>query len=305
MKWAKLGVVLPPDPARWWASARTYLPTARALDDGRLRVFFAGVDSENVGRVGYCDLDGDDPRRVLEVSEEPIVDVGERGTFDDRGVNASSVVDHNGSTYLYYLGWQRGVTVPYYVFTGLAIRRGDAKLFESARRVPVLDRTAAEPFSRSAPSVLVEDGLFRAWYVSYGSWWSDSSGAVHYSTDIRVAVSTDGVGWAPEGTVCLRPEGDDYAVTRPWVLRDGGRYRMWYSIRSRAQPYRLGYAESDDGVSWERMDHRVGLERSESGWDSEMVCCPCVVDSGGHRYLFYNGNGFGRDGFGCAELEEL
>jgi hypothetical protein len=306
MKWAKHGIIVAPDKGRSWASARTYLPTATLLADGRLRIFFSGVDGGNVGRAGYCDVDGSDPRRVLEVSPEPILDIGELGTFDDCGVNPSSVVDHRGCTYLFYLGWQRGVTVPYYVFTGLALRDSDsAGAFEPYARVPVLDRTNAEPFSRSAPCVLIENGVFRAWYVSYGSWWTDGAEKRHYSTEIRLADSVDGIHWSDEGVVCLRPDSEGgYGVTRPWVLKDSDRYRMWYSIRSKTSPYRLGYAESDDGVAWEAKDSEVGLERSDEGWDSEQVCCPCVVDAAGGRYMFYNGNGFGTDGFGYAELVE-
>jgi hypothetical protein len=35
-----------------------------------------------------------------------------------------------------------------------------------------------------------------------------------------------------------------------------------------------------------------------------MLCYPAVFDCMGQRYLFYNGNGYGRTGFGLAVLEE-
>jgi hypothetical protein len=63
----------------------------------------------------------------------------------------------------------------------------------------------------------------------------------------------------------------------------------------------MGYAESTDGVIWERQDERVGIEKSASGWDSEMVCYPCVADIDGRRLLFYNGNRRGASGFGVAQ----
>jgi hypothetical protein len=78
---------------------------------------------------------------------------------------------------------------------------------------------------------------------------------------------------------------------------------MWYSIRSRTRPYRLGYAESADGLQWTRHDAEVGLARSPAGWDSEMVCYPAVIDVRGRRLLFYNGNRHGATGFGVAVLE--
>jgi hypothetical protein len=79
---------------------------------------------------------------------------------------------------------------------------------------------------------------------------------------------------------------------------------MWYSIRSTTHPYRLGYAESTDGLHWIRKDDEVGIHTSSSGWDSEMICFPCVIDVAGQRYLFYNGNQHGKTGFGYAILEQ-
>jgi hypothetical protein len=78
---------------------------------------------------------------------------------------------------------------------------------------------------------------------------------------------------------------------------------MWYSVRSRAAPYRIGYAESPDGLSWNRKDDQVGIHRSEDGWDAEMICFPAVIDVCGKRLMFYNGNQHGATGFGVAVLE--
>ena len=66
--------------------------------------------------------------------------------------------------------------------------------------------------------------------------------------------------------------------------------------------YRLGYAESKDGLEWIRKDQQVGISRSESGWDSEMMEYCHRYAHGNRTYLFYNGNQFGRSGFGYATL---
>jgi hypothetical protein len=77
---------------------------------------------------------------------------------------------------------------------------------------------------------------------------------------------------------------------------------MWYSIRSFAEPYRVGYAESVDGLRWVRMDSEAGIARSNDGWDSEMICYPAVIKVGPRTLMFYNGNGHGASGFGAAEM---
>ena len=89
-------------------------------------------------------------------------------------------------------------------------------------------------------------------------------------------------------------DADEYAIARPTVVRDGDRYRMWYC--SRGPAYRLGYAESADGLTWDRRDDEAGLEPSPGGWDSEMICYPAVYEADGRRFLLYNGNGYGATG---------
>ena len=303
MKWRKRGHVYAPSGDAWWARTHAFIPSAEVVNGGRVRVYYTGLDAERYGRVGYVDLDADDPTRVLGHSAEPVLDLGELGAFDDCGVNASCVVTTDGVKHLYYIGWQRAARVPYMLFSGLATSRDGGQTFQRHSRVPVLDRTAAEPFSRSAPCVRVDGGRYEMWYWSCVR-WSDEGDGVHYNNVIRFAESADGVSWvARPAPVLTLDDPDDYSAGRPWVVRDSGGYRMWYSIRSRTRPYRIGYAESADGVAWTRRDELAGLERSAAGWDSEMVCFPCVVDAGGRRLMFYNGNRHGATGFGVAELE--
>jgi hypothetical protein len=189
------------------------------------------------------------------------------------------------------------------LFGGLAVATA-AGSFERQSTVPVLDRSDAEPFSRSAPCVLKDGDGFRAWYWCCER-WTRQDDWVHYNNVIRHARSSDGIHWSPAGDLCLSPgDGDEYALGRPWVIRDGDRYRMWFSARSTGDvTYRIGYAESGDGVVWSRDDAAGGLEPSGTGWDSDMVCHPCVVDAHGSRYLFYNGNAHGAGGFGYAVLD--
>jgi hypothetical protein len=75
---------------------------------------------------------------------------------------------------------------------------------------------------------------------------------------------------------------------------------MWFSHRG--EHYRIGYAESDDGIRWTRMDSEVGLTVSDSGWDSVGLCYPYVFDHKGTRFMLYNGNEYGKSGFGLAVL---
>jgi hypothetical protein len=140
------------------------------------------------------------------------------------------------------------------------------------------------------------------WYVSGSRWITTEAGPRHYY-HIRYAESADGLEWQRAGTVCIdyRPGSDEYAFGRPFVLKQHGGFEMWYSVRG--DRYVIGYAESADGLRWQRHDDTGGLLPSEHGWDSEMVEYPCVIEHEGARYMLYNGNGYGETGVGLAVWE--
>jgi len=79
-----------------------------------------------------------------------------------------------------------------------------------------------------------------------------------------------------------------------------GKYHMWYVYRG--TQYRIGYAYSVDGVSWQRCDELAGIGVSEHGWDSSAICYPHVIECDDHLLMFYCGNEYGKDGLGVAKL---
>ena len=76
---------------------------------------------------------------------------------------------------------------------------------------------------------------------------------------------------------------------------------MWYSYRG--EKYRIGYAESEDGIVWTRKDNESGIGVSSEGWDSEMIDYPVVFKHKDDVYMLYCGNGYGKTGFGLAVRE--
>lgn len=293
-----------PDGSLWWARSYALLPTVEIASDDSVRVYFASLDDQMYGRVGVLELDAQDPLRVVAVCEEPVLDLGPLGAFDDSGVNPSCVLNSAGQRVLYYIGWQRCSRVPYMLFAGLAVWSEEEAVFRRLQDIPVLDRIASEPFSRAAPFVLPCPGGYRAWYWSCVEWTEGPEG-VHYNNAIRTVTSTDGRVWDSEAATCLQAAGgDEYSLGRPCIIPEAGEYRMWFSARSFGRRYAIGYAESHDGIVWDRRDEQAGITVSDSGWDSEMICYPYVVDVLGRRYMFYNGNRHGSTGFGVAVLEE-
>jgi predicted GH43/DUF377 family glycosyl hydrolase len=303
MKWTKRGLIYGPAGDSSWAQAWALQPTPLLRPDGTIRVFTGFRTLEGVSRVGFVDLSAADPSRVLRVSERPALDTGRPGAFDENGVVPCAVVERDGALYLYYAGYQLGQKVKFYVFGGLAISHDGGETFRRHSEAPICDRRDGELFFRVIHSIMFEGGRWRVWYGG-GDSYEMEGGRQLPVYNIRYTESADGLNFAGEYRVCVDMERDDeYRVGRPYVIKDGGLYRMFYSAGTKQGGYRLAYAESSDGHNWTRKDDEVGITLSESGWDSETQAYPAIVRYGEQTYLFYNGNDYGREGFGYAVLE--
>jgi hypothetical protein len=204
---------------------------------------------------------------------------------------------------MHYSGFQLQTKIPYTIFSSLATSDDHGRSFHRASRTPFLDRTDDELYFRAAPFVLRDGEKWRMWYIGGDGWTDDGHGKLIPLYSLRHAESDDGIRWGNASAECLVPDGpEEVGFGRPFIVRDGPRHRMWYSIR-RKGGYSLGYAESPDGLRWIRKDSEVGIGRSADGWDSEMICYAAVVPLKDKWIMFYNGNGYGRTGVGVAELE--
>lgn len=300
MRWTKLGLVFCPDNHFQWMRSHAANPVAEPLGDDRFRVYFSTRDVGNRSSIGFVEFDIGAPQHILRLSPVPVIGPGPLGGFDDSGTSMGCLTTAaDGSTHLYYLGWNLGVTVPWRNSIGLAVRPAGDTTFHRASPAPVLDRNAVDPYSVSYPWILREDGCWRMWYGSNLSWGARQEDMAHV---LKYALSDNGLVWRPTGSIAIGFQAaDEYAMSKPCVIRDDDCYRMWYSFRGAA--YRIGYAESADGVTWRRLDEQAGLMPSDQGWDAETVEYPCVFDHKGKRYLLYNGTRFGLSGFGLAVLE--
>jgi hypothetical protein len=296
MRWTGRRHLFVPDGSIPWMASHAALPFASPLGGDLFRVYFSPRDARNRAHVASLDLELGREPRVVSVSPEPVLEPGELGAFDDAGANVSCVVRHAGTWFLYYSGWSLGVSVPFYFFIGLATSE-DGVHFRRHSRAPVIDRSAVDPFLVGTCSMLVENDVWRMWYVS-GAGWKLVEGKPRHDYHVRYAESADGIHWKREGRVCVDFASEaEYAFARPVVIKDD-RYRMWFCVRG--DRYRMGYAESRDGLAWERRDEQAGIEPSGAGWDSDEIAYPFVFRHAGQLHLLYNGNGYGRTGFGYA-----
>ncbi len=276
------------------------LPTAEIKEDDIVRIYFSGRNDQNQSLIGYVEVDiVNDLCDIVHYSKEPVLSLGGLGCSDGNGVTPSWIVNYNKKKYLYYIGWDKASSVRMHLLAGLAISTDGGETFNRVSRAPILERIDVDPYSlNTAPCVMIEKDKWRMWYVSCVEW-------VHKDLpryNIKYAESNKGIKWKREGKVCIDFKSEnENALARPCVIKDEGIYKMWFSYKG--DDYRIGYAESKDGLKWERMDEKAGITRSDSGWDSKMIEYSFVFKHLGNKYLLYNGNNYGIDGIGLAIME--
>lgn len=300
MKWKKLGRIFCPTGEVEWMRSHAAVPIAEHIRNDLFRIYFSSRDSSSRSYTGFVIMDITKPNEMLEISASPVLSPGDLGEFDDSGAMATWLVKINGSRFLYYIGWNLGVTVPFMNSIGLAI--GDTEnMFVRYADGPIVDRSMHEPHFCASCCVLPGDDFWRMWYLSCTG-WSQVNGKLQHRYHIKYAESNDGIHWRRDGIIAIDYANDgEYAISRPSVIRDSDCWKMWYSFRG--DSYRIGYAESKNGRSWIRRDKLAGIDVSPSGWDSDMIEYPFVFDHKGQRFMLYNGNGYGQTGFGMAVLE--
>ncbi len=305
--WQKMGVVFHVNQLSEWMNSHASFPKALLMNDC-IRVFFATRDVNNRGRIGYADLDLNDPLRVINVSQQPVLDLGEPGTFDDCGVTPSSVMWYGDDIYLYYHGWNALQLTPHRMATGLAISRDQGKTFERYSHAPLFDRTHKEPIFSNNPCVVKVDNQWHMYYLNLEKWVKINERFEGIFT-LYYAHSTNGIDWQRDAVVAIPKKYDFECISNATVIKELDVYRMWYSYRSvedfreGSGAYLIGYAESMDGKKWHRMDEKVQLPRSANDWDATMLSFPSIIVHKNNYYMFYNGNGFGKTGIGLASLK--
>jgi len=310
MKWKKGGLIFRPDNNYEWMATHAYLPVPDKISETVLRIYFATRSKDIKSSMTFIEVDAGDPSHVLYIHDKPVLSPGKLGTFDDGGVGPFSIVNYDNRKYLYYGGWNASVTVSYRNAIGLAVSEDEGLTFHRVCEGAVVDRNQYEPYFTAACDVMRSDGKWKMWYGS-ATGWVLVNGKTEPRYQIKYAESHDRINWTRKNITCIEYKSDGEANARPCVIREDGLYKMWYCYRGsvdyrtdKQQSYRLGYAESTDGIAWTRKDDEVGIDRSEEGWDSVMMCYPYLYEHQGKRYLLYNGNGFGESGFGYAVLEE-
>jgi hypothetical protein len=301
MKWKKLGLVFEVNNANSYLVSHASNPLAIHLENDEFRVFFSGRDEENKSSVGYVDIDIDN-LSAINSEKKPLLIYGEADSFYSHGISIGNLYTGlNNKNYILFMGWQIPDNNHWRGDIG-RIELVDKHKMQLVSEEAFLGTDKEDPISLSYPYVIFHEGIYKMWYGSTIDWTSENGEMIHV---IKYATSKDGEDWEKHGIAIPYEIGVAQAFSRPSVIIDEKGYHMWYSYRDGSgKKYRIGYSHSLDGVNWENKLDSVGINTSEQGWDSEMICYPFVFDHKGKRYMLYNGNSYGKFGFGLAILDE-
>ena len=316
MTWQKLGKIFDPADHLLPNGCVQFAQSPQTLVfDDFVRIYFSTRSVDETGKflshIAYVDMSRD-LQTTLRVADSTVIPLGELGCFDEHGIFPMNVVRHDGLIYGYTCGWNRRVSVSVDTAIGLAFSHDDGKTFQRVGPGPVLSASLKEPCLVGDGFVKVIDDVFHMWYI-FGTGWKRPApdSAPDRTYKIGHATSADGVIWQKEEARQIIADrlGTSESQALPSVVDIDGRLHMFFCYResfdfrtTQGRGYRIGHAWSDDRMNWTRDDDNPYLTGTPGAWDSDMQCYPHVFTCDGRVYLLYNGNEFGRHGFGIAVL---
>lgn len=299
--WEKLGLLYRPDLFHPKLISHAANPLAVWLERDLFRIYFSGRDAQQRSSVGAVDIDLV-RREVVGIHQEPLFPFGPTGSYYESGVSIGNCYTVGSQQYMLFMGWRAPPESHWFGEIGRIRVDSDGSL-TACDDGPLLGLDPQDPVSLSYPWVMqLPDRGYQMWYGSTISWDAGNGEMLHV---IKHATSEDGHSWDRHGISVPYETGIAQAFSRPTVryVPSAG-YQMWFSYRSgTGTRYRIGYARSDDGQQFELDLDRAGIDVSDSGWDSEMIEYPFVFAHGGQWYMLYNGNAYGKTGFGLALLK--
>lgn len=318
MNWIKRGKIFDPTQHALSNGCIDFAQSPQALIcDSFVRVYFStrARDPRNgkfLSHISYVDY-SNSMDEIIDVSRQTVIPLGGLGAFDEHGIFPISPLRVGEQVYAYTTGWSRRVSVSVETGIGLAISDDTGKTFVRHGSGPVMGPILNEPVLVGDAFVIQRNGRFDMWYI-FGTKWIEPSGNEPSARVYKIAYasSVDGIEWVRNGDAIITDVLDkDECQALPTVLKIGERWHMYFCYReatdfrsNAARGYRLGYAFSEDGRTWTRDDDNSGIDISIGGFDSTMMCYPHIFENAGRVFLLYNGNDFGRYGFGLAELEQ-
>lgn len=320
MRFQKLGKIFDPTISNENHSFVEFAQSPQTLVfDTFVRIFFStrtrDEKGEYLSHIAYVDMDLE-LKNIINFSNHEIVKLGVLGTYDEHGIFPFHPYVTNGKIYAFLSGWNRRVSVPVDTGIGLAESIDGGKTFQRLGNGPILAQSLHEPFLVGDGFVIQHENEYFMYYIFGERWLPETElEPVARVYKIGYATSKDLINWKKNEGVSIIDDmlNADECQALPTVLEHNGKFHMVFCFREavdfRKNPkrgYRLGYAYSNNLKDWTRADDllNIDLTYDANEWDGEMMCYPHLFKVNNDVYLLYNGNQFGKFGFGIAKLDK-
>jgi len=285
--------------------------------DNFVRIYFSTRKRDEktqkyLSYIAFVDFDKN-LKNIINSSQTEVIPLGGLGTFDEHGIFPINLIRDKDKVLAYTCGWSRRVSVSVETSIGLAVSDDEGLSFTKYGNGPIVTSSLHEPVLVGDAFVQKYENLFHMWYI-YGTKWINATDSEPEARVYKIAHATsfDGIHWEKEEGVQIIDDklNSDECQALPTVVKIGTRYHMYFCYREatdfRNNPkrgYQLGYAYSDDLKKWNRDDELGKVHTNEGEWDSDMMCYPHLFECDSKVFLLYNGNEFGKFGFGVVELD--
>ncbi len=248
---------------------------------------------------------------VTEFSRQPILEKSSLGAFDEHGIFPFSPVKIDKKYLAYTTGWSRRKSVDIEMSIGVSVS-DDGLNFKRISTGPVMTSSVNEPFLVGDAFVRKYDNSFFMWYIFGDKWLVPKEGGdPQRRYKIAQAVSEDGLHWSRKSEYIISVKDHNECQALPSVIFFRNKYHMafcyrdMFDFRNRGEgSYKLGYASSTDLKNWVRNDSFFSSISNRTTWDATMQCYPNLFIFDDSLYCAYNGNEFGKSGFGLAKCVE-
>lgn len=299
MKWKKVGICYSLDKLHPKLLSHCANPLPLHLEGDIYRIYFSSRDEVNRSSVGAVDIDIVKNKIVTE-HIEPFFIHGEESDFFSDGVSVGDTYTVGNKTYMLFMGWKVPRNNHWYGQIGRLQVLSDGRLVLDSNN-PLIEIDKDDPLSLSYPCIHKVGDVYHMWYGSTLTWDAGNNEMVHI---LKHAQSRDGNTWQKCSHRVPFQIGVAQAFSRPSILKIKDLYHLYFSYRcGTGTSYRIGNATSKNALNWNINERNIHL--SKHGWDSEMLEYPYIFKHDEKFYMLYNGNDYGKSGFGLAVMTSL
>jgi len=298
-----------------------FAQSPQLLDMGEFfRVFFSTrlkartIIDDTVSEIHFVDFN-QNFSEVIGFSTSPVINLGEKGGYDEHGIFPFHVRRFQNRLYGFISGWSRRVSVDVDTSIGISESTNQGVTFERIGPGPIISSNFFDPFLVGDPWIMEQNKEYKMYYISGTKWerFEVDGDSPQRTYKIRLATSTNLLDWYPQkGEIIESILGPNESQALPTVFEFKGLSIMAFCFRQssdfRTNPkrsYKLGFAYSLDSIKWTRNDDLLEISSHSSQWDQAMSCYPNINLVDGKVILLYNGNAFGKHGFGLAVSQAL